>query len=179
VLQTTQRTLWLFASEGIRYTKPASPASKEHISLNFLTLLRQIAPRWKSEETQPSPGCIYPFMKPIEWPKSSSQKNRTEISSQVFLPELVLTDEDYEAAGEALRKLDGCFFEVVFVHEVAARHCRERQLAAELARNHAGGQSKPAHARNLIEELKNPTPLSRFHSSQQRDSKVNLPKTLP
>ena len=89
-----------------------------------------------------------------------------------------MTDSDYEAAGEALRKLEDCFFEVVFVHEVAARHCRERQLA-ELLRRQTLPKSEPAQAKDLIEKLKTPTPLSQLNSFVKRDSKFNRPKTLP
>jgi hypothetical protein len=118
-------------------------------------------------------------MKLIKWPKRGSTINRTEGPHQVLLPELDLIDADYEAAGEALRKLDDCFFEVVFVHEVAARHCRERQLAAELLRNQARPPSEHVNIRNLIEKWKKPTPLSQLDSFAKRDSEFNGPKTLP
>jgi hypothetical protein len=118
-------------------------------------------------------------MKLIEWPKRGSTTNHPKAPHPVLLPELDLIDADYEAAGEALRKLDDCFFEVVFVHEVAARHCRERQLAAELLRNQALPPSENAQARSLIERWKKPTPLSQLVSFAKRDSKSHQPKTLP
>lgn len=102
-------------------------------------------------------------MKPIEWPKSS----RAETLSQTLLPELELTAEDYEVAGEALRQLDDCFFEVVFVHEVAARHCRERQLRAELLRNPNSPMLGRSNARELINQYKKPTRISQFAIGEQ------------
>jgi hypothetical protein len=118
-------------------------------------------------------------MKLIEWPKRGSTTDHPKAPHPVLLPELDLIDADYEAAGEALRKLDDCFFEVVFVHEVAARHCRERQLAAQLLRNQTPHQSEHARAKDLVEELKKPTPLSQLDSFAKRDSKSHQPKTLP
>src|ERR1700733_13631008 len=91
-------------------------------------------------------------MRPIEWPKSS----RTETLSQTLLPELELTAEDYEVAREALSKLEDCFFEVVFVHEVAARHCRERQLGAELLRNPNSPMVRRPDSRGFIKQNKKP-----------------------
>ncbi len=105
-------------------------------------------------------------MKTIEWPKSDFPTTR-EAPPQVLLPELELTDADYEAAAEALRKLDDCFFEVVFVHEVAARNCRERQLKAELLRNQAVVLSG--------DQRKTPTPISRFHSLRSRKLLIRPP----
>ncbi|MGD0443801.1 MAG: hypothetical protein ABSA39_07690 [Edaphobacter sp.] len=71
-------------------------------------------------------------MKTIAWPSDPPQI-RTESPNQFLLPELELDDSDYEAATKAFQNLDDCFFEVVFVREVAARHCRERQLRAALS----------------------------------------------
>jgi hypothetical protein len=85
-------------------------------------------------------------MKLLEWQKSS----RTKTFSQTLLPELELTAEDYEVAGEALRNLDDCVFEVVFVHEVAAKHCRERQLRAELLRKSGLANVRTFGRANLI-----------------------------
>jgi hypothetical protein len=116
-------------------------------------------------------------MKLIEWPKRGSTTDHPKAPHPVLLPELDLIDADYEAAGEALRKLDDCFFEVVFVHEVAARHCRERQLAA--LRNQTLHPSEHPHAKDLIEELKKPTPLSQLDSFAKQHSKSHQPKTLP
>jgi hypothetical protein len=115
-------------------------------------------------------------MKMIEWPTNTSPKDSTEMATRILLPELDLTDADYEAAGKALRNLEDCFFEVVFVHEVAARHCRERQLAAELSRNRAIPPPNHARARNFIEQWKKPTPLSQINAFAQRDSRSNRPK---
>ena len=102
-------------------------------------------------------------MEPIEWPKSS----RAETLSQTLLPELELTAEDYEVAGEALRKLDDCIFEVVFVHEVAARNCRERQLRAELLRNPNSPMLGRSDARDLISQYRKPTRISQFAVGEQ------------
>jgi|SRR5580704_2082130 hypothetical protein len=114
-------------------------------------------------------------MSAIKWPESNPKTSRyTEAPNQVLLPELELTDADYEAAGEALRKLDGCFFEVVFVHEVAARHCRERQLT-ELLRNQTKSTSERINAKDFIEKWKKPTPLSQVGAL---GSKFNRPKKL-
>jgi hypothetical protein len=90
----------------------------------------------------------------IEWPTAS----RPGTPSKVLLPELELTDADYEAAAEALNKLDDCFFEVIFVHEVAARHCRERQLNAALARK----SPTKSRSNDIINQWKTPTPITRF-----------------
>ena len=105
-------------------------------------------------------------MKPIEWPKSS----RTETLSQTLLPELELTAEDYEVAREALSKLEDCFFEVVFVHEVAARHCRERQLGAELLRNPNSPMLRRPDSRDLINQYKKPRRISQFAVGEQHHS---------
>jgi len=78
------------------------------------------------------------------------------------LPELKLTAEDYEVAREALSKLEDCFFEVVFVHEVAARHCRERQLGAELLRNPNSPMLRRPDSRDLINQYKKPRRISQF-----------------
>jgi hypothetical protein len=102
-------------------------------------------------------------MKLIEWPKS----RRTETFSQTLLPELELTAEDYEVAGEALRNLDDCVFEVVFVHEVAAKHCRERQLRAELLRNSNSPTLRRSDARDPIHQYKKPTRISQFAVGEQ------------
>jgi hypothetical protein len=102
-------------------------------------------------------------MKLIEWPKSS----RNETLSQTLLPELELTAEDYGVAGEALSKLDDCFFEIVFVHEVAARHCRERQLRAELLRNPNSPMLGRLDAGDFINQYKKPTRISQFAVGEQ------------
>ena len=78
------------------------------------------------------------------------------------MPELELTAEDYEVAREALSKLEDCFFEVVFVHEVAARHCRERQLGAELLRNPNSPMLRRPDSRDLINQYKKPRRISQF-----------------
>jgi hypothetical protein len=101
-------------------------------------------------------------MNPIEWPGAPPQK-RTESPNLVPLPELELDDSDYEAAAEALRNLEGCFSEVVFVHEVAARHCRERQLRTALMRSNSVIPD-PARAKAFIDQWKKPTPLSQLNS---------------
>lgn len=75
------------------------------------------------------------------------------------MPELRLTAEDYEVAAEALRRLEGCFSEVVFVYEVAARNCRERQLREELARNPNSAPFGRSDAKNPISQLKKPIPI--------------------
>ena len=100
------------------------------------------------------------MMNTIKWPKDGARKSHTRPTDQVLLPELDLIDADYEAAAEALRKLEDCFSEVVFVHEVAARHCRERQLAASL-RNQAT-EPDLSHARDFIKQWQKPTPLAQF-----------------
>jgi hypothetical protein len=85
--------------------------------------------RFAFQKTLQIISCIYSsMMNSIEWPTAILPE-----ASSHDLPKLVLTDADYAVAADALRQLDDCFAEVVFVHEVAARHCRERQLQAELA----------------------------------------------
>jgi len=71
-------------------------------------------------------------MNPIQWPKTPypALPHALEPDS---LPPLELDKSDYEAANEAFRQLDDCFFEVIFLHEAASRHCRERQLKAALS----------------------------------------------
>ena len=83
------------------------------------------------------------------------------------MPELELTAEDYEVAREALSKLEDCFFEVVFVHEVAARHCRERQLGAELLRNPNSPMLRRPDSRDLINHYKKPRRISQFAVGEQ------------
>jgi hypothetical protein len=112
-------------------------------------------------------------MSSIKWPKSGTKISRTEALNEVLLPELELTDADYEAAGEAWSKLDGCFFEVVFVHEVAARHCRERQLS-ELLRSQSTVSSEHVYPKDFVNKWKKPTPLS---SSIRSESKTPHPFT--
>lgn len=105
-------------------------------------------------------GIYFHMTNSIEWLNTS----RPGTPSTVLLPELELTDADYEAAAEALNKLDDCFLEVVFVHEVAARHCRERQLNAALAR-------KPPfknRSNELINQWKTPTPIGLFTPNGER-----------
>ena len=125
-------------------------------------------------EIHPAIRCIYHNMKMIEWP--TSPKDSTQMAAQVLLPDLELTPADYEAAGIALHNLEDCCFEIVFVHEVAARHCRERQLAAELSRDRAIPPPNHARARNFVEQWKTPTPLSQFNAFAQQNSRANRPK---
>ena len=89
-------------------------------------------------------------MSPIAWPKSRSKIDPTEEAQPVLLPDLTLTKADYQAAAEAYRKLDDCTFEVVFLHEVAARRCRERQLAAALSRDKTFDISKQSRENAFI-----------------------------
>jgi hypothetical protein len=111
----------------------------------------------------------------IEWPKKNPGTSYREAPSQVLLPELELIDADYEAAGEALRKLEGCIFEVVFVHEVAARHCRERQLA-ELLRGHTIAPSNPETTKDFIRRWEKSTPIGQFDPFREQGSKFNRSK---
>jgi hypothetical protein len=74
-------------------------------------------------------------MNPLQWPRTTDSTNLPDKQDLTSLPPLELNESDYEAASEAFRELDDCFFEVVFIHEVAARHCRERQLRAALSQN--------------------------------------------
>jgi hypothetical protein len=105
--------------------------------------------------------CIYSvMMNSIEWPKAILP----EASSHVLLPELELTDADYAVAADALRQLEDCFSEVVFVHEVAARHCRERQLNAELARRSGTIGSQHARSKDFIKQAQEPTPINHYDS---------------
>ena len=117
-------------------------------------------------------------MSPIEWPTRRPKSSPPEDTNQVFLPELELTDADYEAAGEALRKLEDCSFEVVFVHEVAARHCRERQLR-ELLRSQTFPASKRAPSKDFIKQLETPTQLSQLRPFRKPDSPSKRTKKLP
>jgi hypothetical protein len=87
----------------------------------FLQVIaRKEAPRIRPfyKKTQRLTQRIYPvMMNSIEWPTAILP----DASSHVLLPELELTDDDYAAAAEALRQLEDCFSEVVFIHEVASR----------------------------------------------------------
>jgi hypothetical protein len=105
------------------------------------------------------------MMNSIEWPTTI----RHQTSNPVLLPELELNDDDYEAAADALRNLDDCFSEVVFLHEVAARSCRERQLKAELARRTSPG-SQNSQNRNLLKQWQEPTPIDQFISFADRNA---------
>ncbi len=118
-------------------------------------------------------------MSPIAWPKSRSKIDPMETPKPVLLPELTLTKADYQAAAEAYRKLDDCTFEVVFLHEVAARHCRERQLAAVLSRDKTVDISKQSREKAFIKQRQNPTPISRFGSFREKISPFIRPKNLP
>jgi hypothetical protein len=117
-------------------------------------------------------------MSPIAWPKSRSKIDPMEAPQPVRLPELTLTKADYQAAAEAYSKLDDCCFEVVFLHEVAARHCRERQLAAALFRDKTVDISKQSRDKDFIRQRQNPTPLSQFGSFREKFSPFNHPKKL-
>jgi hypothetical protein len=88
------------------------------------------------------------MMNSIEWPTAILP----EASSHV-LPKLELTDADYAAAADALRQLDDCFYEVVFVHEVAARHCRERQLNEELERRSGASGSQDSRGADFVNQI--------------------------
>jgi ribonuclease D len=101
----------------------------------------------------------------IEWPTTI----RSQTSNPVLLPELELNDADYEAAAEALRNLDDCFSEVVFLHEVATRNCRERQLEAELARKTSPGSLQTSQTKNLLRQWQKPTPIDQFISFAERN----------
>ena len=107
-----------------------------------------------SKKTQRAISCIYLTMNANKW------TNLTEGPIQV-LPELELSDADYEAATKAWQNLDDCFFEVVFLHEVAARHCRERQLT-ELLRRQTVLSPERALAKENVKQWMKPTPISQF-----------------
>jgi hypothetical protein len=111
------------------------------------------------------------MMNSIEWPKAILP----DASSHVLLPELELTDADYAVAADALRQLEDCFSEVVFVHEVAARHCRERQLNAELARR-SGAGSQNARTKDFIKQAQEPTPINHYDSFGKQNSPFNRAK---
>jgi hypothetical protein len=118
-------------------------------------------------------------MSPIAWPESRSKINPMEAPIPVLLPELTLTKADYEAAAEAYRKLDDCCFEVVFLHEVAARHCRERQLAAALSRDKTVDISKQSREKAFLKQRQTPTPISRFASFRENLTPFSRPNKLP
>jgi hypothetical protein len=103
-------------------------------------------------------------MSPIAWPKIPRKIDQTDALKPVPLPELDFTEADYEAAAEAYRKLDDCFLEVVFLHEVAARHCRERQLAAAISCSKTVDISKQSRAKAFIKQWQNPTPIIQIDS---------------
>src|SRR5271154_6286989 len=112
------------------------------------------------------------MMNSKEWPKAILP----EASSHVLLPELELTDADYAAAAEALRKLEDCFSEVVFIHEVAARHCRERQLHAELARRSGVIGSQHSRGKDFIKQMQTPTPINQYDSFGKQNSPFRVKK---
>jgi hypothetical protein len=118
-------------------------------------------------------------MSPIAWPKSHSKIDPTEAPKPVLLPELTLTKADYQAAAEAYRKLGDRSFEVVFLHEVAARRCRERQLAAALSRDKTVDISKQSRENAFIKQRQNPIPISRFGSFREKLSPFIRPNNLP
>jgi hypothetical protein len=106
------------------------------------------------------------MMNSIEWPNAILP----DASSHVLLPELELTDDDYAAAADALRQLEDCFSEVVFIHEVAARHCRERQLNTELARRSGANGTQHSHGKDFIKKAQSPTPITQYASFGKPDS---------
>jgi hypothetical protein len=112
-------------------------------------------------------------MKTIAWPSAPPQI-RTESPDQFLLPELELDDSDYEAATKAFQNLDDCFFEVVFVREVAARHCRERQLRTALTHN----TTAPDAAKSVIafNRWRKPEPITQFDSYEDWFPLATLPK---
>jgi hypothetical protein len=112
------------------------------------------------------------MMNSIEWPTAILP----DASSHVLLPELELTDDDYAAAADALRQLEDCFSEVVFVHEVAARHCRERQLNAELARRSGAIGSQRSRGKDFIKQMQRPTPIDQIESFATRNPTPVLAK---
>jgi hypothetical protein len=112
-------------------------------------------------------------MKTIAWP-SPPPLTRTESPDRFLLPELELDDSDYEAATEAFQNLDDCFFEVVFVHEVAARHCRERQLRAALSDKTA--TSDAAKSVIAFNRWRRPAPITQFDSYEDWFPLATLPK---
>ena len=112
------------------------------------------------------------MMNSIQWPTTIRQQT----SNPVLLPELELSDADYEAAADALRNLDDCFFEVVFLHEVATRHCRERQLRAELARRTSPGSLQNSQTKTLLRQWQKPTPIDQFISFAERNPTLNHAK---
>jgi hypothetical protein len=114
------------------------------------------------QENQPSLTGIYPTMKTIAWPSAPPQ-TRTEPPNQDLLPDLELDDSDYEAATQAFQKLEDCFFEVVFVREVAARHCRERQLRTALSHDQT---TAPGAVKSVIafDRRKRFAPATQFDS---------------
>jgi hypothetical protein len=97
-------------------------------------------------------------MKPIQWPKNAKAKSPyTANRGQIKLPELDITDSDYEAAGKALRELDGRLSLTAYLNEVAARICRERQLREAISRHpeHRDGEQ-------LIKSWKIPVAVDRL-----------------
>ena len=84
-------------------------------------------------------------MNPLQWPRTTDPTSLSGKQDLTLLPPLELDESDYEAASTALRELDDCFFEVVFLHEVATRHCRERQLEVALSHNKLSSDHAHTH----------------------------------
>ena len=84
-------------------------------------------------------------MNPLQWPRTTDATSPSGKQDLPPLPPLELNELDYEAASTALRELDDCFFEVVFLNEVAARHCRERQLKVALSHNKPSSDHAHSH----------------------------------
>jgi hypothetical protein len=112
-------------------------------------------------------------MKTIAWPTPPPQPRKE--SPDQFLPDLELDDSDYEAATIAFQQLDDCFFEVVFVREVAARHCRERQLRAAISQKNAN----PTRPVAFIDRSRTPAQTTQFDSYEDWFPLCNLPKMRP
>ena len=84
-------------------------------------------------------------MNPLQWPRRTNPSSLSGKEDLTSLPPLELNASDYEAASAAFRELDDCFFEVVFLHEVAAKHCRERQLKVALSHNKPSSDRAHTH----------------------------------
>lgn len=114
-------------------------------------------------------------MTPIQWPKSAPKKTL----NQVQLPEVTLNDADYKAASEVLLKLDNRMSVVAFLQEVALRHCRERQLEAEILRNRSLSSSAHHASEDLIKHWKKPMPISQFDSAGEAGPTFSRLRRLP
>jgi hypothetical protein len=105
-------------------------------------------------------------MNPIQWPKNSTTRRSASLAiDQIILPELEITDSDYESAAEDLRALNGRLSHVAYLNAVAARVCRERQLREAISK-----QPEYRHSEDFIKSWKMPISINRFDSDSPEEA---------